>query len=143
MKHLLTILAIALSLQVNAQERVQLSGKFHAVQRADSVRLTIWAMGDLIADQVYTGRFYSVTLGSHTVYTIRFASGAKEKVCTVHTANMNHDSVILDVDFSINSEAIIKKTNSNRSRYAVETIDAKGNFNETEYDQPKTGDNRR
>lgn len=143
MKALIAILALACCLSANAQERVQLSGKFHSVQRADSVRLTIWAMGERVADQVYTGRFYSVTLGAHPVYTIRFASGTKEKICTVHTVNMNHDSVILDVDFSITSEAVIKKPNSNRSRYLVETIDAKGNFNTVEYDQPNTGDNRR
>lgn len=143
MKQLLAIALLALSLAAYGQERVQLSGKFHSVQRTDSVRLSIWAMGELVADQIYTGRFYSVTLGEHPVYTLLFRTGIKEKVCTIHTVNMQHDQVVLDVDFAIKSEAIVKKTNSNREIYTVETIDARGNFRESTYNQMNTGDLRR
>lgn len=143
MKHVLAILALVLCLTANGQELLQLNGKFHHVQRGDSVRVTIWSMGDVVDDYYIYGRFYATTMGERPIYTVLFRTGVKEKLLTVHTTNFNHDTAILDVDFSIKSEAILKKPNANRDIYVIETIDAKGNFRELTYSMPNTGDNRR
>ena len=143
MKRLLTIIALMLCLSAPAQEVVQLSGVFHSVQRGDSVLLTIWARGKLIDQHYYTGPFYSTSLGGYPVFNLLFTSGTKEKECTLFTANMRSDQLVLDVDFAIRSDAIIKKPNANRDIYLVETIDSRGNFRISEYKQINTGDNRR
>jgi len=115
MKSAILILALILATMAGAQD-IQLHGLLLNSYN-DTTRITVWSDGALIDHEATTNKHYSIPLGEHKIYTVKFESAGKIKYCILVTNFMELESIQSDVDFRSQNHAIIYMDKKKSNRY--------------------------
>jgi len=127
----------ALSFAQTTQPARRLSGKILNVSQYDSLTIRIYEMATmtLVETKVYKGvhkgDFYQVVF--HTdlkvpVFFVEMVTGQKRKDVYIVLANMGHEDLFVDMDFSKNSTVLILRENANKDRFTTTEIKDTGSY---------------
>ena len=131
------LLVSTLSFAQTLQPARRLSGKLLSVSQYDSLTIRVYEMAtmNLVETKVYKavhrGDFYQVVF--HTdlkvpVFYIEMITGQKRKDVYVVLANMGHEDLFVDMDFSRNTTILIFRDNPNKYKFTTIEIKENGQF---------------